>query len=74
MRRYESKEVNQLVEVDIVCDACGESCRKEMDFEYASLWAEWGYGSSLDGIVWDYDFCESCSVKMLNFILGKAYD
>jgi hypothetical protein len=59
--------VEQLVFVvdDIICDICGNSCKKPMNYEYMDLHAAWGYDSGYDGQVWTAEICEECVVKFL---------
>lgn len=47
---------------DVVCDKCGKSCRDDMDmnFEYATISAYWGYASSKDLYHDEAQICESC--------------
>lgn len=56
--------------VDIVCDICGKSTRNKfvMTYEYATLYANWGYWSRKDDTKWEYYFCEKCSDKIFEFI------
>lgn len=55
---------------DVLCDMCGKSCRDDMDMNYegSHLSASWGYCSRKDDTFWDYDFCEDCSDKIMEFI------
>lgn len=47
--------------VDVLCDMCGQSCKKhEEEFEYATLFAHWGYFSKKDGTTTNVDMCEDC--------------
>lgn len=53
------------VVVEVVCDICGASCGSTrndnfVDFEFATLSASWGYGSSRDGECHHIDLCEAC--------------
>jgi len=54
---------------DIICDICGESCKKNLDIESAKLFAHWGYDSKKDGDVYDIDICENCFDKILVYLL-----
>lgn len=47
---------------DIVCDKCGKSCRDDMDmnFEFATLTACWGYASKKDLYQDEAQICEPC--------------
>lgn len=56
----------QKVEVikDILCNKCGNSCKKDLEyesFEFASLQVHWGYSSvGHDGEVHEAHLCEQC--------------
>jgi len=50
---------------DIICDICGNSCKKSMNYEYMNLHAAWGYESGYDGQVWTADVCVECVLKNL---------
>ena len=54
----------------VICDICGKSCKDNfnMNYEFSSLSASWGYGSHKDGSLWGGDFCEGCSDKIKDFI------
>lgn len=67
MKKYFKK--NNLKEV--ICDSCKNSCKKEFDFEYATLNAHWGYGSKKDGDVYQIDLCEDCFDKISDFLKIK---
>lgn len=47
---------------DILCDKCGKSCRddEDMNFEYASVKATWGYCSKKDLTEHEAQICEPC--------------
>lgn len=47
---------------DIICDKCGKSCLNstEMNFEYATITAHWGYGSNKDLEKHEAHVCEKC--------------
>lgn len=63
-----TKEIEELE--DLICDICGKSCRDHLDmnYEFSTLSASWGYGSSKDTTQWHGDFCENCSNKIKEFI------
>lgn len=63
-----TKEIEEVE--DIICDICGKSCRDkyDMNYEYSTLSASWGYGSHKDTEQWQGDFCENCSDKIKEFI------
>lgn len=66
MRKY-SEQICQKLE-SILCDICGESCKKEANNEVASLYAHWGYDSKKDLIRHNIDLCESCFDKTIQFL------
>ncbi|MBL0655700.1 hypothetical protein JD524_13870 [Aeromonas caviae] len=51
--------------VDVRCDVCGESSKKAEQMNYATLSANWGYGSRHDGERYHVDLCESCFFEAL---------
>ena len=64
--------------VDLLCDSCGNSCKKENHFEYMTLNAIWGYGSTNDTKTWDAYVCEKCAEEKLRpivkFEVGSKWD
>lgn len=63
MGRQYKKETREIdVLSNVLCDICGNSTRDKMDmnYEYAHITANWGYGSAKDGEVWDFFLCEKC--------------
>ena len=52
------KELDELD--DVYCNICGKSCKKEMNFEYAYIIADWGYDSQKDLEVHEAHICEEC--------------
>lgn len=70
MKKYKTRQAKVLV--DICCDVCGKSCKNDydkeldrelsqnVDFEYATLRATWGYFSRKDGESYHLDICENC--------------
>lgn len=52
----------------IICDVCGQNCMKEVDNEYASLSATWGYDSRKDLTRHNIDLCEDCFDKTIQFL------
>jgi protein-arginine kinase activator protein McsA len=61
----------QSIVKDIECDICGNSCKrivsedkKSWTFEYATLFANWGYGSNNDGDSTELHICENCVRKI----------
>lgn len=58
---------------DIICDICGHSCNMShweniKSFEYATLFANWGYCSNLDNTSCECHMCEDCFDKVCAFI------
>jgi hypothetical protein len=46
---------------DVFCDGCGKSCKTPLDdYEYATLYAQWGYSSRKDGATSEMELCEDC--------------
>jgi len=70
MKIYKEKRIKGEVLVDITCDRCGKSCRDGIDlnFEFATFSATWGYGSKRDTEQWECYLCEECAVKIRDFI------
>ena len=70
MREYKEVTSPHLVLKDVMCDVCGVSCVDSVDvnYEYAELAANWGYGSGKDGIRWECIMCETCADKVKSFI------
>lgn len=66
MKKYIKKFCNKLD--DILCDVCGESCKKTCDFEHATITATWGYDSKKDLTNHEIDLCESCFDKTIEFL------
>jgi len=65
---------------DILCDYCGESCKKNIGtgnlvvFEYGTLQASWGYWSRHDDEDYDLYICEKCFFNMIETIKNKNYN
>nr|WP_090438982.1 hypothetical protein [Pseudomonas benzenivorans] len=52
---------------DVVCDVCGSSTRVEgYGFQFGTLHAIWGYGSSHDGERYEVHLCEPCFFRTLS--------
>jgi hypothetical protein len=69
MKTYKKKTVKVLDKIH--CDCCGENCSKDIDHEYASIEATWGYLSNQDGTQYDIQICETCFTEVLDFIKDK---
>lgn len=70
MKIFEEKKIKQIMLKDMVCDFCGESCRDKIDlnFEFSTLYAFWGYGSEHDDEILEKHFCEKCTYKIIERI------
>ncbi|MFM5557035.1 hypothetical protein [Aeromonas rivipollensis] len=51
--------------VEVRCDVCGDSSMMVEQMNYATLSANWGYGSRHDGERYQVDLCESCFFDVL---------
>lgn len=65
-------KVTEKVEVeavtDVVCDVCLTTTRVAGEnLEYATLQAQWGYGSQHDGERYEVHLCESCFFSTLAY-------
>lgn len=62
------KKVTQEVEVldDVICDICEQSCkvRGTGEVEKGTFIANWGYGTELDGQIWNLDLCVDCCWRL----------
>lgn len=56
------------VVINVKCDGCGESTRKEQTFEYATLSAAWDCNSRHDGECYEIQLCEICFYGVLGHI------
>jgi hypothetical protein len=55
--------------VDVRCGVCGESSRMvERMLDYATLAANWGYGSRHDGERYEVHLCESSFFETLAYL------
>ena len=63
MKTFKKKTVK--VTDKIYCDSCGDDCSKDIDHEYATIEATWGYFSNQDGTQYDIEICESCFNEVL---------
>lgn len=47
--------------VDVICNQCGNSCKGDMNMEYATVSAHWGYDSKHhDMEAYEIHLCEIC--------------
>lgn len=55
---------------DVLCDICNKSTRDscDMNYEFAELKVDWGYGSDKDTESHECHMCESCYDKVRTFI------
>jgi hypothetical protein len=81
------EDVKTEVIIDVLCDSCGKSCKKEEHiidneknpnygknnpiFEYMTLEANWGYCSNKDCETWKAQICEECIDTKFKFITFK---
>ena len=65
---YGTRDVQESFVKDVLCDRCGATTKTLGDFEYATLSASWGYGSSKDMICHEAHFCEECFDEILSVI------
>lgn len=80
-----TKKVNRSIDivVDVICDCCGKSCKKnisrdgDFNLEYMTLSAKWGYASTHDLESWEAHICNKCVDKKLAKIIDfrkEEYD
>lgn len=65
MKVTEMQEVEVIK--DVLCDICGDSTSGDNKHspQFASLQADWGYGSAHDGEVYEVHLCEGCFFSAL---------
>ena len=68
MKKLKKLPVDSIVDVE--CDICHQSCKREIGIEYAQLSVPggWGYDSRKDGERHECDMCEDCYDKVREFI------
>ena len=68
MRTYKEEKTKILILDKITCNKCGKEALAK-DYESASLFhdieIEFGYPSSRDGDIWNFDLCESCLEEII---------
>lgn len=69
VKKKENREIEVIA--DIICDSCGNSCKTEVDYEYMTLEANWGYGTKKDMERWNAQICEKCVDEKFSFIKFK---
>jgi len=69
IKTKENREIEVIT--DILCDSCGKSCKTDVDYEYMTLEANWGYGTEKDLEKWSAHLCEDCVDEKLSFIKFK---
>ena len=64
----------------LVCDKCGLESHKSENGVHAgvqpyieSLSVYWGYGSTYDQELWEYDLCEKCIVDIFKDVKKSVY-
>ncbi|SDM97288.1 hypothetical protein [Vreelandella arcis] len=66
MKVIEKVEIDAVT--DVVCDVCLSSTRvADEGLEFATLQAQWGYGSQHDGERYELHLCESCFFSTLAY-------
>lgn len=74
MRTFGKKTVEIEYTKSLNCDMCGANCAAFDDFvgeNYATLQADWGYGSKSDGTKFEVHLCEECFYSVLDFIRNE---
>ena len=76
MIETKKKMVEQEYQSDVICDICGKSCKDgiDMNFEFMTLSADWGYASGFDTESWRAEVCIKCVVKKLKPIVKFRVD
>jgi hypothetical protein len=69
IKAKENREIEVIT--DIICDSCGKSCKTDVDYEYMTLEANWGYGTENDLEKWSAHIYEDCVDEKLSFIKFK---
>src|SRR3990172_2012939 len=68
MRKYKTEIVESSLLDDVLCDRCGESCKRKINYELANITADWGYESRKDCESADLDICENCFDELMEWI------
>jgi len=74
MKTFGKKTVEIEYTKSLNCDMCGANCVAFDDFlreNYATLQADWGYGSKYDGLKFEVHLCEDCFFYVLDFIRNE---
>lgn len=70
--KFDKVVEQQLTDVttDVLCDVCGSSTTRQPNGspDYASLTANWGYGSPHDGDSYETHLCEPCFFQTLAYL------
>lgn len=64
MKVIEKRTIEQEHVVDIVCNGCNNSTRKNFEFEHATLYVNFGYESKADGLNEVSHLCEDCYFRI----------
>lgn len=56
---------------NVICDICGNSCKKEYNVENGILTAMWGYESDHDLEIYSIDLCEKCFFETISWLREK---
>lgn len=57
--------------VDIRCDKCDQSTKREHNYEHAQIYADWGYESEQDGASYALHICEKCFNEIISSFIRK---
>jgi len=76
MLKTKKEIVSEEVDVvkDVICNMCGKPCPDPMDinqWEFAEIYANWGYGSHRDGRVEKSHICPDCYEKLVDMFVIK---
>jgi len=76
MKVFEKETQEVEVLKDVVCDCCGKTCKDDinLNFECATIKANWGYGSKKDMEQWSAQICEKCIDEKFSFVKFKKED
>jgi hypothetical protein len=72
MKHFEEVMAYRTEITSVTCDVCNGECRKEYNIESASIKVSWGYESDHDLDNYDFDLCESCFLKTVNYLKTLA--
>ena len=67
-------EIKQLKQVEVVTDVVCDVCNQSTQLEFATLSANWGYGSKHDGERYELQLCEKCFFYALATLIKERAD